>query len=1751
MVKKGKSWASSPVLGGNKDIDLSDAVLEKLKSSFDTFDKLTQEKRIDMYGDKELVWQFRDHFKKMYPNLLAQIDRDDLPVYLEALEKKGFSLGNLRKDTKLLAEEFGESEPELKVIKSSISDLKKFCADSINKIPANIFADFATEAIFNPATLDVDSTSKIKTVDDLWKLWKQFAQTKMIVVDGQNVRLADYHDASFSKILCPEYNPTERIVVQIAIQKLKKNLSAALKADFDLVFTSPIDAHSSMTSLMSFKTAWETFLSTHVLDEALIKKLNNIVVTNGDIKNEFIKSGHSFEASASFSQWENRFKKIFNKLATRQLFEEVRDTTEAVEKYVDNISDAFVQFPPYVNQIFKKYPYNHKAIIASNPGLDNELSAIDSQINNLDAQIATETDKEKKKELQKKKKEIKKQKEMRRWQAYASRLASKDATLGGVISKLSQNNFDFNKLDSVQQQEILNVLVKSKLQDLVKNKVPELLGIDEAEFGKFVQDLFDLNKKQILIPTKTGKFPINFESKSFISSDLSRFFSVDNLWELENLPLNFKVKIDESNRDFFEKSPLFSYLFQDFDSKAWTEKISDSYKVRIKKWDKITEWYLSAYPPVDMDELLKSGKFPKKRNADGEEEKDNTKLDMSDYMFLYSSPVSSADENRNLILDTKGNPVFFAKDNESDYEIEVLDKKLNLSGKSINSLLMSYVLWQDSMNKDLSSVTEKKLWEKFKNLKWFQDVANHEKDEEVNVDAGKEENEKKEKSDYEKCIGEREKIKWYKFPNNTKEQIDPKWFVEWSSFLINFGDSLLPPETWSKFIKAEIIKIDKWTGKFKLKFAGWEAKLGKYEWHKQEFDLSADGMNQFKNMFDESNIYKLPDTKKYKWDLNSYLDILAQSGLESQVKNSFSNLKWDGNNFKFSSGDHVNQEVEYFGWYESKVWEVDQESWSMILYKIKNNPDGTINVSNGTGFTTSKGENWKYSKDMDYDTFVAFIGSKALQPKSKEQAEAIKKKNYEWPDSGSKDKIPFFSINNIVSFVKNIPGKVKDGIKKYDEEKTEDLTDIIVQKGWLYKKLAALIPSDRMSSAFAGMDTEYNADRDNRIWKKIDKRVKIYEWDPHFATQYKKVFEWMITGEVVPGNSYKLAAMLLAMISKWKWPYNRNSEMVGKWLWIRSIFGADHQARYLKIREMKQRDLQEKAPIYGQLWADQTMNELVELEMKYIVHVADGRQMAFDPAKWDEERYLASKWSRQFAGKLDEYAWAHFKKSAVEEGYGKVPPTTNFEFARFEYFRLIAERPVQAIPYLKVMAEKAISDRDWKIFEQWVVVGMLSGVFLYMVQSDVKWFIQKICRTRWFLPGLLVRDMNQQTKLIRLLDIASCWKFSSETKYDINNFSMWNMDGIGGKWWPKSLMKLILEYKDWSTISKFFELTGKNDDWKTLIEIYNDPKISRDDKMLLWELIWRSNEKDEELDPNVKYNSYALTGSVLTKSQSVVDELIRFEGSEFKWKDKDTIQAMQEFWSEVAKSIPSSKQGPSIVEFYLKKFDNRFGARWFSDNERSVFIKRLVAIKDCPNSKEAEDMLRYTIVWTITARSGSGWVPTQLLAGLNAFKNFFKANLDTILDKNMVEKTMWIQYRDDVDVPFKVWNWSDYVEVADRDVYQSTLFSASPDERKILSKKKSGFASPKYINKDLYELAQKLERNFWVPNRFKNYYQEKTDTKKDLTSVLTSNRGVRVKNKEVLGKIKEVLENKNNPNYNSTNWEIIMDDYNDNEYYEE
>ena len=62
-----------------------------------------------------------------------------------------------------------------------------------------------------------------------------------------------------------------------------------------------------------------------------------------------------------------------------------------------------------------------------------------------------------------------------------------------------------------------------------------------------------------------------------------------------------------------------------------------------------------------------------------------------------------------------------------------------------------------------------------------------------------------------------------------------------------------------------------------------------------------------------------------------------------------------------------------------------------------------------------------------------------------------------------------------------------------------------------------------------------------------------------------------------------------------------------------------------------------------------------------------------------------------------------------------------------------------------------------------------------------------------------------------------------------------------------------------SALSKFLSLTGKNHEGKTLVDLQSDPKLSLSDKLLIREILDKSNEKDEDYDRDVAANTSSLT----------------------------------------------------------------------------------------------------------------------------------------------------------------------------------------------------------------------------------------------------------------------------------------------------
>gem|GEM_PF-885495 len=236
--------------------------------------------------------------------------------------------------------------------------------------------------------------------------------------------------------------------------------------------------------------------------------------------------------------------------------------------------------------------------------------------------------------------------------------------------------------------------------------------------------------------------------------------------------------------------------------------------------------------------------------------------------------------------------------------------------------------------------------------------------------------------------------------------------------------------------------------------------------------------------------------------------VMVHTSGVSDLSDYSSALKWENNEFRFALGDQQGEKVTHFGRYEQGIGEAyDQELGTSVLYSITYNNNHTVTL---TGEMSNSEERVKYpSRDMDYATFLIFIKEKKLQAKTDKQAERMKK-NTSGDDKETPTTVRGFSINNMLGFFKNGISKVKDSIKKYDEERTEDLTDLLTNNGQLYGKIGSFLsPFSRVSSSFETMGAEYFLERDNRIWKKVEKRKKFYE-DADFSLIYDKYIKPMI-----------------------------------------------------------------------------------------------------------------------------------------------------------------------------------------------------------------------------------------------------------------------------------------------------------------------------------------------------------------------------------------------------------------------------------------------------------------------------------------------------------------------------------------------------------------------------------------------------------------------------------------------------------------
>jgi hypothetical protein len=906
-------------------------------------------------------------------------------------------------------------------------------------------------------------------------------------------------------------------------------------------------------------------------------------------------------------------------------------------------------------------------------------------------------------------------------------------------------------------------------------------------------------------------------------------------------------------------------------------------------------------------------------------------------------------------------------------------------------------------------------------------------DKKVDIEWEKEQKEEKE-TEEEKFMKERESLWWNNF-----EWSKDKWFLIGTRFFINAWWSKLPPkDKEDSFFEFEITDISNSTFQVKVLWNELDSDtIGQKFW----LPKTQEHLSKIRS---SGEIYKADKSAKNDWS----------KSIENIVKSRFFNKmtvfgtqEWQ---IKLKDGKLLNnqwQEVISFG----RSADVrDGENWKQkkehTTYKIKkiDNSKWTIKlVCNFDGQDEddlTKSVNYKYDRELTYEQFILLMESKKVRGYTKDEHEERELQyNMKWDRDNrlwypNRWKFKFYSLAAMANSFKNWFKKVKDGIKKIEEEQTEDFENLLYSRDglnlysklWTITSVFGIFPGT--TESFDRAQLEFYNERDNRAWKKIEIWYKMFEADPHFASLRWDQLEKLLT---TPGyvwkdrNRHKVAAAFLFLMKK-DGPYGRwwLLKYMGKWHWVEKFLGPKHLARYKNMMEERKRQLEEYKDINHVHWRKTRQEELNRLEFDYMVWVIDGRQ-PFGWLKDDDEFIQASIWSRKFATTLDEHSksyFSNFKKRADEVG------TISFRQAEQEYFRMITAGRIQkALPFLKRMMEDAQNKEEESRAKMYFLWAMLTWLIKNGQDASVMTEFWTIARTMWLLPGIWCRNNDQADQVQKLLDWITSnppfEKFSEKTGYKKADFEPWTFNEKQTKmdFLAKDLPIYRKKYGDKILdILEFRDMTSEN-------SIINLAEKWWEDSYLYKDIINLSRESTkEDINKNVSYTYWYYTHSPWTANKWVVEWLVPRNG-DYKWKETIEIESAQEFWKSVGSSFNTWKQNKKwIVEFYLWKFDNWFDIDARDQSSVNFMMRWLSLVKKLKEKwkhTEAKYNLWYLIKWNLHEKLWS--FPGEFGTVIDKFVEFFDNNVE-MMDDKMVRNTFGDEAASSFNDGYGMLNWREF-----------------------------------------------------------------------------------------------------------------------------
>ena len=1693
---------------------------DQLLGAMETYMKDAKKKNEQVDFDKF----YRRLDKKHGDELLSVIDKSWAKLTFEQIKNEHFLVEEMLDEEKVKsiddALKPSPKDSEEHLINKSLQTLRQFVdpAWPLGTVGIN-FQDFADEfgvSVHGDARkwgchikADPAGHNQYKNIAGLRYKREQFLRDKGVELDDKGIpkQLTADDKQTISQLLRPRnHDMTQKLTVSAAAMNIREQIDAKsvnthkadLLASYDQLFEEVYvdwsqrppqrpSVFSQPKTLREFQSRITEFLEANqwVLSDEDRELIAKTTVTNNDINQAWQECGDltpSEDPSGKFQEFSQRsfkYKKMFNKIASKQLLNEFAGSYEFVKETIKNVEKT-VDYPTSINQLLQQYPLPEDHDYLWSLGEEGkQYKKLKFERKGLYGLMAEAQDPEKRKEYNQQIEDMQEKINDLERKIYLNHLKKKVndecnalwikqqwEALSTVLTKRVANQYAPAALTKTEQQTILDFMVEKQLAQIDATKTPEMLGIDMSAYKQFVRDIYNLEKDSVTIPTAWGDLTINFARtegtdelmKWLQGKPITSTVNIADIANKENFPFVCTLSLDDNAERYLHMtmwSDALQKIYPKNHPKEWTEGgliIGEWYKVTIKKGNELYTWYLSA-------------KAPRDRESEG-------KKDEPGMMFLYDKPVDQPHDERNIIRvgnaekgepvmintardDTTGKPHKDNNEHERDIEIQEGEKNLTLSWERLKRFVTSFMIGDSSRTKELDEEQQKEVADQLEDIKGYTDTNEQDIDQQKEVEQAtdNEDNESEQPlSDREQCLQNwDDHIRWYAFPthightlSNGKQEVG-KWLAKWSRLRIRDKNGTdLPPKDNGRFWKYfEITNIGhgKDGGRtMSFKIQGGELPLWSMEWQEYTVDMHA-------WLFDinhERSIQKIFGKDIVKTGSNHSISELRD--IWQDAKQEEPDLKiW---NDLEPSWPYFNQwwkKITHFMNDKHEYADKDGKPQAIpIIYGIEQQGENYVVTAqypdkDNDGKMTTK---W-YKHIMDKTAFMLFVAEKKLEPKEKTYVDALAESYNKKAITNSipQKSTTWLWLSHVMGFFKESAGKVSEYIKKDKEFRIGVLNDKMAGDRQIFDKLSSVF-GDRnvVGQAFEEMHLNAESEGEKRARKKIEDHLEQLKKWHHSVTINPKILPYVEKAAasdkpIKYSQRLKVASWLMYMCEKEHGPYGRwLKKFAGQGIWIKALYGVEMQQRYLQhMKQIHGRFIKGDQDIN-----DDTFQDLVRCEIQFIVdNIRGGRYMVGD----DLDKTLRMQYSRDFANKLmSAYDGTFMKKGwAYEEQAQDLESTGSFSRAYDEFKGALENNRIKESAWsLRAMAILAKSPAQRRQFEGAVLMGIISGTFVYETDLELKYEIESICRSANFPLGKIVRNYQSQEKIQHLLNFITGGKFSGPggLKYTYNN-TTYNFDytqfqqnydagDLGDRGsriedfiaWFESRRFTHREdvtwflggrtAKDSQYPNDFMNLAYAPKPWEESIT-YKWKAVTDYDRSLLREYMeymqeWSWQYVDDGIRNEYHYEDGISVPPAVLVNFSDVDKQWNFKGKDDK--DKRRSRQIREMFND---SIPThtmdKPRDQEKLSFLINKFYHVFADAWLVPGESyELFFKifRKAQEINTTNPQEAKRLIGFFLFGPMMKNNQ----PVQIRNTLQSIVDFFCNNLTTI-NYGTLENAVW------------------------------------------------------------------------------------------------------------------------------------------------